>query len=353
MGEKWVQDHRNFMLPSPELGGTMSDQELRRGDLVEVKGPAEILATLDERGALDGLPFMPEMAAYCARRFSVERRAERICDTIHYSGTRRLPEAVFLEDLRCDGSGHDGCQAECRLFWKEAWLRKVAADAPAPPAISPDDLAALLERTSRNALHHVEVSGKVESRYRCQATDLPKCTDHLRTWDARSYVREYTSGNVSLADFLRVSSRAALREPLCKLGVIPQVHLPGTASKGDRFEALDLQPGDLVRVKSKDEIAKTLNAEGKNKGLWFDREMLPFCGGTYRVRQRVSRFVHDHDGKMIVLKNDAITLEGVVCSGERSLQRWFCSRAIYPYWRECWLERVEPAVQAPPAQRAG
>jgi hypothetical protein len=40
----------------------MSAKELRRGDLVEVNSPAEILATLDERGDLEGLPFMPEMA---------------------------------------------------------------------------------------------------------------------------------------------------------------------------------------------------------------------------------------------------------------------------------------------------
>ena len=32
---------------------------------------------------------------------------------------------MLLEDLRCDGSAHDGCQAECRVFWKEAWLKRV------------------------------------------------------------------------------------------------------------------------------------------------------------------------------------------------------------------------------------
>jgi hypothetical protein len=57
----------------------------------------------------------------------------------------------------------------------------------------------------------------------------------------------------------------------------------------------------------------------------------------------VGRFVDDHNGRMIVLKNEAITLEAVVCSGDLSLRRWFCPRAIYPYWRECWLERVAPA----------
>jgi hypothetical protein len=128
-----------------------------------------------------------------------------------------------------------------------------------------------------------------------------------------------------------------------KLGLVPEVHVPGTAKKGDSFETLGLKPGELVRVKSKDEIAKTLR-EGRNKGLWFDREMLPFCGKVFRVRERVSRFVDEREGKMIVLKNEAITLEGVVCSGELSLRRWFCARAIYSYWRECWLERIAGAA---------
>ena len=135
-----------------------------------------------------------------------------------------------------------------------------------------------------------------------------------------------------------------------KLGLIPEIHLPGTARKGDVFETLNLQPGELVRVKSKEEIAKTLTPEGRNKALWFDREMMPYCGGTFRVRRRINRFINDQDCKMIVLKNEAITLDGVVCSGDLSLRRWFCPRAIYPYWRECWLERVEGARQ--PEQRA-
>ena len=40
---------------------------LRIGEIVEVRSPEEILATLDENGELDGLPFMPEMLAWCGR----------------------------------------------------------------------------------------------------------------------------------------------------------------------------------------------------------------------------------------------------------------------------------------------
>src|SRR5262245_21844473 len=58
--------------------------DLWRGDLGEVRSAGEILATLDAQGEMAGLPFMPEMAAHCGRRFRVDRRADRICDTVHY-----------------------------------------------------------------------------------------------------------------------------------------------------------------------------------------------------------------------------------------------------------------------------
>ena len=41
----------------------------KAGDTVEVRSAEEILNTLDEQGALDGMPFMPEMFEYCGKRF--------------------------------------------------------------------------------------------------------------------------------------------------------------------------------------------------------------------------------------------------------------------------------------------
>ena len=41
------------------------------GDWVEVRSRDEILATLDKDGRLDGMPFMPEMFAFCGKRFRV------------------------------------------------------------------------------------------------------------------------------------------------------------------------------------------------------------------------------------------------------------------------------------------
>jgi hypothetical protein len=329
----------------------MSRNELRRGDLVEVKSPAEILATLDERGDLEGLPFMPEMAAYCGRRFRVEARADKVCDTVQFTGSRKLPRSVLLDDLRCDGRGHDGCQAECRFFWKEEWLELVVPEAGNRSAFTESERAALIERASRHVRFTTRVDGKEQLRYRCQATEVPNCTQHLRTFDPRPYVRELTSGNVPLGRFIRVMARAVVEEPRRKLGLLPDVFLTGNVQKGERFETLGLQVGELVRVKSQEQIAKTLNAKGMNKGLRFDREMLPFCGKVFRVRQRVDRFIDEPKGVMVVLKNEAILLDGAVCEGELNPTRWFCPRAIYAFWRECWLERVEPISTGSPNER--
>ncbi|CAA2141804.1 hypothetical protein [Hyphomicrobium sp. ghe19] len=318
----------------------MENLELHRGDLVEVKSPGEILATLDAQGRYEGLPFMPEMAQFCGQRFPVRARADKLCDTVNYSGSRRLPDGVLLGDVRCDGSGHDGCQAACRIFWKTAWLRRVVPDMPASPPFPHEDVELLRQRTQPYTRSESEANGKTEITYVCQNTELPKCTELLNLWNPGPYINEYTSGNVSFRHFLTVTTRAAITEPKRKLGLVPEIHLPGTASKDERFPALDLQPGEWVRVKSKEEIARTLTSDGRSFGMWFDKDMFPHCGKVYRVRQRISRFVHEPNGKMLTPKMASVTLEGVVCSGDYAVCRWFCPREIYPYWREFWLERV-------------
>ena len=324
----------------------MREPGLHRGDLVEVRNPREILATLDGDGRLEGLPFMPEMIAYCGKRYNVWRRADKVCDTVNYSGSRRLSDGVILGDLRCDGSGHDGCQAECRLLWKTAWLRAVGKDTPPAPAFPARDIEELLARTAAYTRAVTRADGKEEPVYRCQNTDLPGATELLSLWDPRPYVNEYTSGNVSAAHFLTVTARAAVTEPMRKLGLVPEIHLPGSAQKDDKFPGLDLKPGEWVRVKTKEEIARTLTPDGRSLGMWFDREMMPYCGKVYRVRQRITRFIHERNGRMMTPRTSPVTLEGVVCSGDHSICRWFCPREIYPYWREFWLERVPAPATA-------
>jgi hypothetical protein len=320
----------------------MKRDRLRRGDLVEVRSAADILGTLDTTAALDSIPFMPEMVRYCGRSFVVDRRAAKICDTYtNYGESRHLPHVVLLEDLRCGGSDHDGCQAECRLYWHEAWLRRGAPGRVTIRRSNDAATATLLEVAERNA-RHGGISSDV--RFRCQATEMGAASSSVSTLDPRPYFRELTTSNVSVRTFARVMARAAVMQPLHKLGKMPTLPLKGGSPKSPPAALLHLRPGEWVRVKSAEAIRATLTAKGANRGLYFDREMMAYCGKVYQVRERVTRIIDERTGHMIHLANDCIKLEGGVCTGELSTGRWFCTREIYSYWRECWLERVKPPI---------
>lgn len=322
----------------------MSERSLRRGDVVEVRPPAEILATLDDQGRLESVPFMPEMLQYVGRRFTVSRRVEKICDTVGQTGSRRMYNTVYLEDLRCDGSGHGGCQAGCRIYWNEAWLRRVDGEDTAATDADSDaenELVHLAEAGTRTTR---ESQGEQVEAWCCQATEAFKASEPLKVSDLRQYSREVRSGNVRPLRFLMVVGRAFVMEVASRIGLIGKAPLTGDGQRVDARSQLGLQPGDLVRVRPPEEIARTLDADGLTRGLSFDREMLPHCGRTLRVQDRVQRLIDDRTGRMLEISGDCLILEGVVCTGERSIGRWFCPREIYPYWREAWLERVdEPA----------
>jgi hypothetical protein len=102
-------------------------------------------------------------------------------------------------------------------------------------------------------------------------------------------------------------------------------------------DALDHEPGEPVRIKGKEEIVGTLDANNRSRGLSYDPEMLWYCGRQARVLQRVERIVDERAGKLLRLKRPCIVLEGVTCRGA---YRRSCQRADCPYWREIWLERV-------------
>jgi hypothetical protein len=318
---------------------------------VRVRDADESPATLDQNGSLDGLPFMPEMLQFCGRTFRVHRRADKTCDTIELTGLRRMNDTVHLDDLRCDGSGHGGCQAGCLLFWKEAWLtRPAGADpaagagvAPEPRAAPPPEAAELLTRTARRPGDSPQ-----EERYSCQATQLPEATTPLNWWDARQYVRDLRTGNTGpfrlvrgLAVFLFNKYQGLSKRVLPpRLRIREGRWFPFTYGTLDKTPSgiLDLQPGDLVQVKSREQILETLDRNGRNRGLSFDAEMLRYCGRRARVLRRVTRIIDERTGKMLTMPRDCIILDGVTCQAD---YHRFCPRGIYQYWRELWLERVE------------
>lgn len=330
-----------------------------------MKSKEEILSTLGDGGCLEGLPFMPEMLQFCGKRFRVFKRAHKTCDTVNKTGGRHMPHAVHLEGLRCDGAAHGGCQAGCFLFWKENWLRPV--DQAAAPAASAGH-AGCTEQELWAATRASGQKSPENPAYVCQATQIPAATLPLKCTDLRQYVEDYTSGNTSpgriLASFCFVLYRRVINlgiglgRPMRWLydlfqkciGGVPYPFRPGKIPAGSRTPSveLNLQPGELVRVKSHDAILNTIDETYQNRGMRWDAEMVPYCGGTYHVRQRVQQIIDEKTGKMRKLKNPCLTLEGVVCQARYSECRYFCPRSIFPYWREAWLERVSESPAARP-----
>jgi hypothetical protein len=314
---------------------------------VEVRSKAEILSTLDREGTHGALPFMPEMFQYCGRRFQVHGRADKTCDTVNRTGGRQMRDTVHLQGLRCDGAAHGGCEAGCLLFWREAWLKRVD-DQSAPPAARPGGCT----EDDVNRAVWVDRDNEV---YRCQATQLPVFTQPLKWYDVRQYWRDLTTNGLSFTRLVRVFSFTSYRA-LVDTGVgyraliwlynqvVPR--FGGTRyplSKGPCEKTptalLDLKPGELVRIKTHEEILSTLDHDGFNRGLWFDCEMVKYCGQAYPVSRRVKQILNEKTGKMMRFSNPCIVLEDVHCRAETTKYRLFCPRSNLIYWREIWLER--------------
>jgi hypothetical protein len=336
---------------------------LRTGDRIRVRSRDEILATLDENARLDGLPFQPEMFAHCGLEYRVRAVAHKTCDTINNSGGRRMRDTVHLEGLRCDGSAHGGCQAQCLMFWKEAWLHRVeAAAVPAQTSAALRCNEARVHEAARTA----QTRDSPSPVWVCQTTALLDATQPLAWWDVRQFVRDVTTGNHRVRDVLQMIAFAAFRQ-LLALGVghrvlisaydafqrlrggKPYPQSSGFIAKGQPTPTgtLDLQVGEWVRIRPIEEIRTTLTTAGFNRGMWFDQEMVRYCGGTHRVELRVDRIIDERTGQMTIMKSPCIQLEDVYCRARCTGGRLGCPRSINTYWRELWLERAAAPSDRP------
>jgi hypothetical protein len=102
--------------------------------------------------------------------------------------------------------------------------------------------------------------------------------------------------------------------------------------------AVTLQAGNLVRVKSRQEIERSLNNWNQIKGCSFMEEMWQYCGSTQRILKKVEKFLDERD-YLIKKCKGVYLLEGVLCSGTSDFGR--CDRSCFFFWREEWLEKIQ------------
>jgi hypothetical protein len=293
------------------------------GDLVVVRPLDEILATLDEKGTLGKLPFMPEMREFCGRQFRVSRRAFKTC--VDDAEMRRLDDTVFLEEVRCSGEAHGGCDKACLIFWKEAWLQPVGA----------------VHRQSANGESKINELDLFElakqgDQFFCQSSEIVNASTPLPWWEPRQYALDLLHNRISIAQWLKGISIAFYNKIAHVTGRQSWRFVTGPGTYNGTRSDLNLQPGDLVRVKSLEQIRETLDAEGKHQKLLFAPSMAEYCGAEMRVQKRVERIVLEASPRQRAIK-DTVLLEGAICDG---VCHRLCPRQSLLFWRECWLEKV-------------
>jgi hypothetical protein len=299
---------------------------LKSGDFVKVRSYSDIFQTLDRKGTLNGLPFMPEMKQFCGKTFRVHKRAHRVCNE---ERDRYIKDTVSLQNVRCDGGFHDNCKKYCMIMWKEAWLKRIY--------INNESFGASDKSVPEET---IDFPIKYGTRYFCQSTEMTNATFKIATSSKivqlmLSFFSEWRFKNQKFTDLIKnITIYILWKLGTTKIDLKCKV-LIGESSKTPTL-SLDLKSGERVRVKSEEEILKTLEKYGRNRGLGFSGEMFTFCGREFMVKERLDKMIHEDSGKMIELDNTVI-LEDVACAGQC---RFGCVRNTYHFWREIWLERV-------------
>ena len=186
--------------------------------------------------------------------------------------------------------------------------------------------------------------------YRCQSTEALEASRPLRPvahyWDTLR-TRNVPVGRATrwafwgLVNIYQKFSRHFVPKALRYQhgAMLPYLWGPVTGEDWPQEPPLDLQPGELVEVRSQKEIRATLDRFQRNRGLWFDQEMVTHCGKQGRVLHRVERLIDEKTGKMLRVKKDLYIVSGLVgCEG---VFHKLCTRAVMGMFRDVWLRRVE------------
>jgi hypothetical protein len=98
-----------------------------------------------------------------------------------------------------------------------------------------------------------------------------------------------------------------------------------------------LKAGDLVRVRTMEEIQVMLDPFRETRGCAFLEDMYQYCGTQQRVFKSMERFLDERDYKVKKVSG-VILLENVICSGTPAFGK--CDRSCFLFWREEWLEKI-------------
>ena len=163
------------------------------------------------------------------------------------------------------------------------------------------------------------------NRNQCQLFSLPRISEPLsfssKLWQARNRMKRIIKRRKNYAlNYLQSISASSINVPI-----------------ENSKEAVGVQPGDLVRVRSKKEIYDTLDQWNRCRGCDIMEEMEPYFGTEQKVFKRVEKFLDERDYK-IKKCSGIVILDGVLCEGTNDYGP--CDRSCFYFWREEWLEKI-------------
>lgn len=95
--------------------------------------------------------------------------------------------------------------------------------------------------------------------------------------------------------------------------------------------------GDMVKVRSLEEIKITLDPFNELKGCSFLASMHQYCGTEQRIFKSMERFLDERDYKLKRTRG-LIILENIFCPGTPVFGP--CDRSCFLFWREEWIEKL-------------
>jgi hypothetical protein len=98
--------------------------------------------------------------------------------------------------------------------------------------------------------------------------------------------------------------------------------------------------GDMVRVKSRDDILKSLDSTNKLDGCLFMDQMWNYCGSTYKISRVVNSYFNEQLKRTFSPKAPLYILENLYCAGKIDHFPHQCDHGCLIFWHERWLEKI-------------
>lgn len=111
--------------------------------------------------------------------------------------------------------------------------------------------------------------------------------------------------------------------------------------KNKNISTAKFSVGNIVKVRSREEISQSLDSFSRHKGCLMMNQMWDSCRQGFKVLKVVNNFFDEYQYKMYRTHSPLYILDGLICDGVVASFDHRCDRSCYLLWHEEWLERPQ------------